>query len=228
MVSKSPYVVPAPKDNLAHVQEKAPNNTMGGKQFSKTMFAPMNPFSGAVGKTPQSTDPKRIIPWDQANCDFVYGALHDNLFGCLMSRKVIKAAVDHYLTPNSRVLAIAYPIYMIIAILMIVLSIILTAVAIILIWPEKRKYWTTQDYWWLIYAPTPIYCLLLIGTICFMRSRDDSKIRTRMDDIDKACKDINLKKLYNSGFTLETGDYGAWIEVHVDRAIGILVTITSS
>lgn len=191
------------------------------------MFAPVHQFSAALNKTPQSTDQVRVIPWDHTQMDFVYGAIHPKLFGGLISRDYIKQVVDKHLSLINRVFAVAYPIYMIVAAVIIVLSIIYFFLAILVFWPKRRKYFLDQEYWWIVFGPLPVYILFIIGTICFMRARDDSKTKNRIDELDKACDEINKGNLAGTGYRFETGNYGAWIEIHIDKAIGKRSIISS-
>ena len=79
--------LPPPKD-FRSVNNSDP--ALGGFQYNTVGFAPMCNFASAVGRTPQSQDLQRTIPWDSKRCDYVYEAVDDKVFQGRMTKKNLK------------------------------------------------------------------------------------------------------------------------------------------
>jgi len=87
-----PFKVPAAIRNLSYIRPKS-EERLGGSRYRLTSMSPFSAFSEALLKTPWSNDQIRVIPWDAEECDFVYGAVHRELFGGVIGRAQVKVVI---------------------------------------------------------------------------------------------------------------------------------------
>jgi len=104
-----------------------------------------------------------------------------------------------------------------IAIASAIIMTILFLLSIFFLWPSTTSYYLKNEYWWLVFLPIIDYLFILLASVCYMRAREDNKIRRRIADLDRACDNINKDYFKESGYVICAGDYGAWLEVSIDK-----------
>lgn len=74
--------------------------------------------------------------------------------------------------------------------------------------------------WWLFILPPFAFLLLTAAVACYVKNREDKRTLKRNLELYVACKRTQEKYLKGTGVHLNTGSYGAWLEVIDEKREG--------
>lgn len=203
------YCCPEPKVNLTHINQDL---TLGGAKYRPRIpSAPFFSFNDSFNQTPVSTLYCRIIPWDDVEKDYVYGAIQDACFRGFYDRRTLKNKIDYEITHDRIHGNDCYNICFYLSVSLVVLTLVCWVITLPLYWNEFKN----STFWYFAALFAPIIVIIVFFFIC--RNGSKSKIKKRFQSISKACESVNERHLKGTGVSVYPGDQAAWIEVLMDE-----------
>ena len=199
--------LPPHRRNLDYINRDA---TLGGEMF-KPSGAPLSKFATETKRTPWSRTFERVIPWDNKNKDYVYGAIYEEVLMGRISRRELKRRIDGtrpgtVWPPDKNML-----LFLIIAVAILLIGLFIGILLMIIFWDEFK------DYWWVWLIIAIVLIILAIIIVVIGVSITNSAIKKRETAILRECDHINRSRLHDSGIRLVPGPAAAYISVFLER-----------
>lgn len=199
--------LPPHRRNLDYINRDA---TLGGEMF-RPSTVPFSRFATATKRTPWSRTYERVIPWDNRNKDFVYGAIYEEVLMGRISRRELKRRID-----QTRV-GTAWPpdknllFFIIAAIVLLLVGLFIGVLLLILFFDDFKTYWWV----WLLIGLALIILAIILVVIGITLT--NSAIKKRETAILRECDHINRSRLHGSGIRVIPGPAAAFLSVVLER-----------
>lgn len=203
------YCCPYPKMNLTHVNQ---DPTLGGERYQELLpGAPFLEFNQKLKSTPQSTLYHRVIPWDNKQNDFVYGAVQDACFRGYFDRRSLKSKVDFELSEEASQSNNFYNVCFYISIGLIFIISMTWFLLVLINWQEFKS----NIFWFFLGLIFPLAAVIIPCLI--IKRGSNIRLKRRCQALDRACNYVNQVHLVDSGVRVYPGERGAWIDVVLDE-----------
>lgn len=217
-VESKRYTLPPPADNRAVTNTDI---SLGGYKIDSPFWVPVSDFRDACERTPQSDYFTRIIPWDDKNGEFVFAALPEE---CLMDkfeehridRRQLKQYFDSSFSKRDfRSPVRKYPVCVYLNCAVFILFIIMFPIITWVGYPDRAHQFAREGNLWFFILFPVIFSLILL-LLCAIGSKQSKGYTvSRNQQLWMTCDRIN-RTCPDKGWRIFPGEYGAWLEVHVN------------